>query len=96
LYGVRGITFARCLHRAATREVERIRTDAQGGKYVPHHGLALILAALGDSDAALTELERAFDDREWPTFSIGAEPALRTLTSHPRFVRLIQRLRFPS
>ena len=97
LRGARGVSYARCQDRAAAmREVESRRTEARGGKYVPRYALALTLAALGDAEAALSELERAFDEKEWMIFTIRAEPAFQTLRSNPRFLRLIERLRFPS
>ena len=96
LQGIRGSTYARCGDRAAaTQEVEQLRSQNRAGGYATHYGIAVILAALGEEDAALTELERSFDDREWALFTIRRDPAFTTLRSHPRFLRLVQRIEFP-
>jgi len=97
LTGVRGLALARCGNRAAAvQELERMRAEAREGKYVTHYPRALILAGLGEGEAALTELEQAYQDREWAMFTIKNEPAFRTLRSHPRFIRLIRQVGLPN
>jgi hypothetical protein len=73
-----------------------MRAEAREGKYVTHYPRALILAGLGEGEAALTELEQAYQDREWAMFTIKNEPAFRTLRSHPRFIRLIRQVGLPN
>ena len=51
---------------------------------------------LGDLERALTELERAYDDRSWLVGLLKVDPLLDELRAHPRFQALLRRMRFPA
>ena len=97
LLGARALGYAKCGHRAqAVAELDRLTAlDAQG-TYESHYGFAMIQAGLGNTDQALTELEKAYLERAWPMFMIRFDPAFDSLRADPRFVELVRRMRFVS
>jgi serine/threonine-protein kinase len=89
LQGVRGYAYAKCGHRAdAVAELNHLLADRRSGKYISHYGLAVIYAGLGDNRAALTELDRAYMEREWTLFMLKLEPAFDGLRKESRFAQL--------
>ena len=58
----------------------------------PTH-LAMGYAWTGQTDAALAQLERAFELREFGLCYIASEPVYEPLRGDPRFDRLVQRMR---
>lgn len=63
-------------------------------RYVPHYALAQIHLALGDKDAAIAELEKAYLGRETLMVFLKVEPKWDALRSDQRFIELIKRMRF--
>jgi TolB-like protein/DNA-binding winged helix-turn-helix (wHTH) protein/Tfp pilus assembly protein PilF len=61
----------------------------------PHYLMARDHAELGDREAAITELNRAFQTHEMELLSILSDPELDPLRSDPRFQRLIRAIGFP-
>jgi len=97
LGGVRGYTYARCGHRAdALAERARLRRQARATGHVSPYALAVIAAGLGDTDDAIAELQRAYDERVWAMYMIRLEPAFVVLRSDPRFVAIVRRMHFLS
>ncbi|MFL6354181.1 MAG: tetratricopeptide repeat protein [Bryobacteraceae bacterium] len=64
--------------------------------YAPATCLALTCLGLGDTDAALTWLEKGVDHRESNVVLIGVHPVYDDLRGHPRFKKLVRRLGFRS
>lgn len=61
-------------------------------RYISPYHLAVIYTGLGDREQALTELEKAADERfNWFVF-IKVEPLFDSLRSEPRFTALVGRL----
>ena len=60
-------------------------------RYVSSFGIALIHDALGDKTAALTALERAFQEHAVEFLLLDQYPPFRTLASEPRYQELMQR-----
>jgi tetratricopeptide (TPR) repeat protein len=58
--------------------------------------VAAALVALGDTAAAVREIERAVAERDPLVVDLAVEPRLDPLRRHPEFVRILDRLRFPS
>jgi TolB-like protein/DNA-binding winged helix-turn-helix (wHTH) protein/Tfp pilus assembly protein PilF len=58
--------------------------------------LAVALAYAGESDKALTWLERAFEARAYGITYIGVDPTFDRLRSDPRFVLLLRRIGLPA
>lgn len=59
-------------------------------KYVSPFSLAVAQIGLGNSDAALDELEKAYDERSDTMAILNIYPLLESLRAHPRFVKLQQ------
>ena len=55
---------------------------------MPAYDRALVLAGLGDREAALDWLERARDERYSLMVLASIDPDLEALRDHPRFARL--------
>ena len=93
LVGTRGQVYAGCGRRQqALDELKRLEGLARAGRIVSHYGLAVLHAALGNTDRALAELEAAYDDRAWAMFIMKWDPAFDSLHGDPRFVRIAQRV----
>ena len=61
-------------------------------QFVPAYDIALIHAALGDSENAFVWLERALEDRSTLMNFLAQDPMLDALHADPRFVSLVQRV----
>ena len=93
LVGNRGLVYAVCGRRQdAIDEVKHLEAQARGGRIVSHYGLAVIHAALGDTDRAAAELEAAYEDRAWAMFMLKWDPSFDSMRSDPRFVRIVERV----
>jgi adenylate cyclase len=60
-------------------------------EYVPAVDLALVHLGLGEHEAALTELERAWEEGSLPP-QVNVTPWFEPLREHPRFVALVRNL----
>lgn len=58
--------------------------------YVPSMHVARLFMFAGDVDAALTWLERAFEERFPSVFSMNVDPHWDAVRSHPRFLELLE------
>jgi DNA-binding winged helix-turn-helix (wHTH) protein/TolB-like protein/Tfp pilus assembly protein PilF len=61
-------------------------------KYVSPFSKAIAQIGLGDSDAAIDELEKAYNERSDTMAILGIYPLLDSLRANPRFVKLQQRV----
>ena len=61
-------------------------------QYVAASWQAYILAQLGDKDAAMDMLEKAYQDRDWNTRIINVDPQFKSLRDNPRFKALVKKL----
>ncbi|MBI1796716.1 MAG: protein kinase [Candidatus Eisenbacteria bacterium] len=68
----------------------RVRT----GRMNPY-AIATVLTGLGDLDAALDWMERAFEQRDGGLVWLQVHPRLDPLRGHPRFAALAARMGFP-
>jgi eukaryotic-like serine/threonine-protein kinase len=57
--------------------------------------VAAALVALGDTAAAVREIERAVTERDPLVVDLAVEPRLDPLRAHPAFARILDSLRFP-
>lgn len=73
-------------------ELKAILADSNAGS--PAFFIAVIYAALGEDEAALTYLERALDDREMEVPWLISEPQFFSLHGNPGFHTLVQRVGF--
>ncbi len=63
--------------------------------FVPDYDLAVIHLVLGEKDAALNSLQKAYQARDWAMFVLNVEPRLDPLRGDPRFEAMVQQLNFP-
>lgn len=87
-----GYTYARAgKRREAERTLAELETLARQ-RYIPPYGMAIINAALGDNDKALSFLEKDYELRSSNVFEIGVDPRMDSLRSDPRFRALLLRI----
>ena len=83
---------------ALTGDVERARQileqlhDRSRREFVSPYHLAYVHAGLGDADAAIDYLERAFERRSGAIYGIKGSFLFNNLRGHPRFVSLLRRM----
>jgi tetratricopeptide (TPR) repeat protein len=63
--------------------------------HITPYNVASIYSALGDKDAAIAELEKAYQDRSFYMTWLGIDPQLDNLRSDPRFQDLQLRVGLP-
>lgn len=78
--------------RAALDELLKLSTT----RYVPPYNFALIYNALGESGKALDYLEKAFAEKDVRMVWLKVEPKWNNLRREPRFIELMQRMKFQS
>ena len=85
-------TEARCLARnGGQKEASAILKDLERSRirgYVDAYHLAALLEALGRRQDALSELERAYEDRSFMLLWMDVDPKMSSLTDEPAFKRL--------
>ena len=60
-----------------------------------NYGIALIYASLGDSDKAITWLEKAYKNREFAVVFIKCDPEWNPIRSDPRYKPLLKKMGLP-
>lgn len=86
-----GRTHAVAGHRAAALSIVDELDAMPEHRFVSAFGLALIHEALGEIDAAIGWLERAYETRDPMMIYLSVTPQLDRLRSDPRFVDLLRR-----
>jgi TolB-like protein/DNA-binding winged helix-turn-helix (wHTH) protein/tetratricopeptide (TPR) repeat protein len=77
--------------RALLKKLEqRSRTG-----FVPAYDLAVVNIGLGEKEAALKWLEKAYDEGDWAFIVFATEPRLDPLRSDPRFQTILKKLDLP-
>jgi TolB-like protein/Flp pilus assembly protein TadD len=78
----------------ARRILENLLNQAEA-RHVDKYSIGLVYAALNEHDLAIDWLGRAAGERcVWFTFMANGDPRLDALRSDPRFVSLLQRMRY--
>ena len=62
---------------------------------VSHYLAATYYVQLGDKDNTFAELDKAFNNREWPLSYVRIDSRLDLLRDDPRYHDLLRRMRFP-
>lgn len=75
--------------------LRRIDRTAFEGKYVSPYQRGIIYAGLGDTNQALTELEKAFEENSIWLIWLNVDLQFKNLHDEPRFKDLIAKLNFP-
>ena len=78
----------------ATRILEQLN-EVSRRRYVPAYWIALVHAALKDTDEAFRWLDRAYRERSARLAFAKIDPRLDYLRSDPRFEDLMRRMKFP-
>ncbi len=87
-----GFAYARSDRLDSARAVLAELQDRRPRELVSPVSLAFVLAGLGETDAALTQLERAADERQREVCVAGYSPLLADLRAEPRFRALLARM----
>ncbi|TMB93431.1 MAG: tetratricopeptide repeat protein [Chloroflexi bacterium] len=61
-------------------------------RFVSPYHLAFVYTGLGEQDRAMDWLERAYEDRSGPVYSVKGSFLFTTLHAHPRFTALLKRM----
>jgi tetratricopeptide (TPR) repeat protein len=93
---VYGINLARSGDHAGAEAVLAAmeRRDREG--YYPAVGMASLHNALGRTDKALDLLERAYEEHDVRFAFIKVDARWKNLRTHPRFIALMEKMRFPA
>jgi tetratricopeptide (TPR) repeat protein len=78
--------------KSAAREMLETLRDLESSSYVSPVDFALIYAGLGETVAALDELERAFEIRDAALVYLRTQPGLAALRSEARFQEILKRM----
>jgi serine/threonine-protein kinase len=84
-----------CALLGRTDEARAVLAELEAGGVSPYR-LATVRLALGEREAALSELERACRERDHWMVWLKVDPMLESLRSEPRFEELVRRVGFPS
>ncbi len=93
---VLGMTYVQAGNRSAAEQVLRDMQARDRDGYFPATSLAKVENALGNPDAALDLLERAYRERDARMAFLKTDSNWNNLRSHPRFQSLMQRMAFPA
>lgn len=79
-------------NRAESRKLLERLKERSREEYVGGYELAQIHAALGETSAAMEELERAYRERQPQLANVNVDPRLGSLRDEPRFRELVRRM----
>ncbi len=87
-----GYAYAASGDKKKGRELlEELRRRA-AKQYVSGFSLALVHAGLGENDAAMEQLEHAYDEHAFELAQLNITPAFDPLRGEPRFQALVRKL----
>ena len=92
LQAVEGACMARHGRRKEAVAILAELTQIRKTQYVDAYFMAVLMDALGDSDQAFQELERAYHEKSPLLFALRVDPRLDNLRQDPRFATLLRRL----
>ena len=78
----------------ARRILQRLKEKSKRD-FVPAYNLAVIHIALNEKNAALTYLQKAYQERDWAMMVLAVEPRLDPLRDNPSFRALLAKSRLP-
>src|SRR5262245_18208870 len=94
LLSLRGFVLASTGRTDEARAVAAALEAVAMERYMPPYAVALVHAGLGDTERALTWLERAYAERDVHLFFLVVDPKWESWASDPRFQQLIERCGF--
>jgi Flp pilus assembly protein TadD len=78
--------------KAKAQTVLEELTALANQRYIPPSNLALAYYAVGNKDAALSQLDRACEERDVRVTLLKVDPRWDSLRSDPRFVAILKRI----
>jgi serine/threonine protein kinase/tetratricopeptide (TPR) repeat protein len=87
-----GQIYALMGRQAEARKVIAELKALEKERYVPPQDVAVVYASLGENEQALDWLEKAYAERSLGTHYLKFDPAWTGLRSHPRFIKLLQKV----
>ena len=84
-----------CAAMSRPIERERLRVRAREGQYVPAFDQALVFLDLGDHEAAVAQLERAYAVRDPRLTLVRFGPKYRAIAKHPGVLPLMRAMDLP-
>jgi serine/threonine protein kinase/Tfp pilus assembly protein PilF len=87
-----GEAYALTGRTAEAHDVLRQLKEWSGQRYVSPYHTAYVHTGLGQPDAALDLLERAFDEQSGPLYAIKGSYLFAALRQHPRFTALLRKM----
>ncbi len=95
LFAALGYAYAKSGQRQKAEDVLKQWKDIEKTKYVANYWMAIVLAALGEKEAAFAELEKAYQAHDWFFQRLRIDPFMDPLRDDPRFKDLVRRLGLP-
>ena len=90
-----GIAYAGTGQREKSQAIMAEVKEKGKSEYITGYWMAIHHAALGETDAAFAELEKAFQNRDWFLNRIKIDPFMDPLRDDPRFDVMVKRLNLP-
>ena len=91
----RGHAQAVCGRTSAAHETIAELRQLATRKFVTSYGIALVYAGLGETDAAFSWLDRAFEERSHWLVWLRLDPRWGSMRTRARFLELVSRLNHP-
>jgi serine/threonine-protein kinase len=95
LFAALGYAYAKSGQREKAEAVLKQWKEIEKTKYITNYWMAIVLAALGEKDAAFAELEKAYQAHDWFFQRLRVDPFMDPLRDDPRFKDLVRRLGLP-
>jgi tetratricopeptide (TPR) repeat protein len=95
LFAALGYAYAKSGQPEKAEAVLKQWKEIEKTKYVANYWMAIVLAALGEKEAAFAELEKAYQAHDWFLQRLRVDPFMDPLRDDPRFADLIKRIGFP-
>jgi tetratricopeptide (TPR) repeat protein len=92
LQAVEGACLARHGKRKDAMSILANLAQVRKTQYVDAYFMAVLMDALGDSELAFQELERAYHEKSAGLFAIGVDPRMDNFRRDPRFAALLGRV----
>jgi len=77
---------------ARARNVLHQLEELSRQRFVSPYHIAFVYTGLGEQDSAMDWLERAYEDRSGPVYSVKGSFLFTTLHAHPRFIALLRKM----
>ncbi len=90
-----GIAYAKTGRRDRAEDMINKFREMAKTQYIATCRIASIYVALGDSDKAFEELDKAFEVRDWELYRLNADTYWIPLRGDPRYKNLLKRLNLP-